>query len=155
MIADDDSKWAEKRDAARVRTIKSARIAIKGVSTMDCTIRNMSLTGARLMLPNALALPDAFTIFIGPEATRRECEVMSRTEGSAGVRFTVPLKPRELGEEFVRSTSQPKPPRERMAAPAMETGAAATTVIYAASPPDLGRIEPLPLPQAVVSRLPW
>ena len=96
-----DINWAEKRDALRQRTLKHGRVVVKGMSTMDCLIRNMSLTGARIAVPNPLALPDHFTLLIGTEGLKRDCEVMSRSETSAGLRFEKPLLPRELGAEFM------------------------------------------------------
>ena len=105
MAAAESLDWAEKRNALRQRTFKKGRVVVKGVSTMDCIIRNMSLTGARLALPDPHSLPDDFELFIGDEGLRRECEVKSRSGTSAGVRFYKPLTTRELGGEFMSARS--------------------------------------------------
>ena len=137
--------WAEKRNALRARTFKKGRIVIKGMSTMDCVIRNMSLTGARLAVPNATALPDEFELIIGDEGLRRECEVKSRTETSAGVRFFKNLTPRELGGEFMSARGviekAPETFVQDAAAPVAPTG--------------LVKLRPRSLPAAMVQHFPW
>ena len=105
---------AERRVAMRQRTLKRGRVSVKGVETMQCVIRNMSLTGARVAVGNSATLPDRFELFIGDEGLHREVEVMSRSEQSAGLRFLRPLSARELGAEFMsmRSTTQHRAERE-------------------------------------------
>ena len=157
--------WAEKRNAVRQRTLKHGRIVVKGMSTMDCLIRNMSLTGARVALPNALALPDEFDLLIGDEGLRRSCEVMSRNETSAGVRFFTPLTPRELGAEFMgggKSGAQGRRPREAAGSPRAPVAppplADAQTPSAAAPAPgadELPKIRPRPLPTPIRRALPW
>ena len=100
-MTDGKVDWAEKRNALRQRTLKQGRVVVNGLSTLDCMIRNMSLTGARISVPNPAALPDQFTLLIGSEGLKRDCEVMSRTGNAAGLRFMRPLNPRELGAEFM------------------------------------------------------
>ena len=154
-----DVNWAEKRNALRQRTLKRGRIVVSGMSTMDCLIRNMSLTGARLAVPNAHALPDEFELLIGDEGLRRECEVMSRSDSSAGVRFTKPLSPRELGAEFMSTK------RSATDAPAThsEPDQAASSDRVALDPPPLAepqagtlaKIKAIELPRPVRKHLPW
>ena len=119
-MSDTETDWAERRNALRQRTFKRGRVVVKGVETMHCVIRNMSLTGARIAVPNSAALPDRFVLFIGDEGTQREVEVMSRSDTSAGLRFTKPLSARELGAEFMshRSTTQHRAERTAARAPA-------------------------------------
>ena len=151
-MAETEADWAEKRNAIRQRTLKQGRIAIKGVSTMDCMIRNMSLTGARLAVSNASSLPDTFTLFIGSEGMKRDCEVMSRTGNSAGVRFTKALTPHELGAEFMRASASSNPPaeaREALAPPALAAPDPSTLE------PGVTRVAQRPLPAALRKALPW
>ena len=151
--------WAEKRNAIRQRTLKQARIVVNGVSTMDATLRNMSLTGARVAVPNALALPDTFELIIGDEGLRRECEVMSRNETSAGLRFFKPLTPRELGAEFMNSSMA----KDRVRFAPAEPVATVSRPVVSAPPLDSGhasqeglaKIKPVTLPRAVASQFPW
>ena len=149
--------WAEKRNALRQRTLKQGRIVVAGLSTMDCLIRNMSLTGARVAVPNAHTLPDEFELLIGDEGLRRECEVMSRSDSSAGLRFMRPLTPRELGAEFMstkRGPEKPQPqeqsegaeaPRVSVSAPALDADQTATLL----------KIKPAALPKPIARNLPW
>ena len=113
--AENVEKGAEKRVALRQRTFKTGRVVVKGVQTMECVIRNMSLTGARIVITHGAALPDRFELFIGDEGMHREVEVMSRSPSSAGLRFLKPLSARELGAEFMslKATQQYQNERER------------------------------------------
>lgn len=121
--------WADKREALRQRTFKTGRVVVKGVQTMECVIRNMSLTGARIVTTHNAALPDRFELFIGDEGMHREVEVMSRSPSSAGLRFLKPLNARELGAEFMslKASAKHKEERARAAvdAPPMDAAPAA------------------------------
>ena len=156
-----DINWAEKRNALRQRTLKQGRIVVKGMSTMDCLIRNMSLTGARIAVENAHTLPDEFELLIGDEGLRRECEVMSRGEGSAGLRFAKPLTPRELGAEFMSTkkserVTAPPPvataPRAPVEAPPLDIAPAVAAPTGAVGLPKLRAAE---LPRPIARNLPW
>ena len=153
MGAAEDINWAEKRNALRQRTFKSGRIVVNGLSTMDCVIRNMSLTGARLALPNAMVLPDTFELFIGDEGLRRECEIKSRTETSAGIRFFRPLTTRELGSEFMSA----KGIIDHSASHAGEDAAGTGEPVGNRGGPRKGivKIVPRALPNALTRNLPW
>ena len=149
--------WAEKRNALRQRTLKQGRIVVNGMSTMNCLIRNMSLTGARVAIENAHSLPDEFELLIGDEGLRRECEVMSRNDGSAGLRFLKPLTPRELGAEFMSTKKS-----ERVAAPPARAENSARPSVE--SPPlegvtpqeaSLPKLRPAALPRPIARNLPW
>ena len=148
-----EQEWQQRRNALRQRTLKRGRVFVKGVQTMECLIRNMSLTGARIDVTNPAALPDEFTLFIGDEGMHRECEVMSRTDSSAGLRFTRPLTARELGAEFMsaKTAADYKAERARATAPNGREQV---------SPPPMAqgglmKIRPAVLPLALESRLPW
>ena len=151
MNAAEEANWAEKRNALRQRTFKQGRIVVKGMSTMDCVIRNMSLTGARLAVPNAATIPDQFELMIGDEGLKRECNVRSRSGTSAGIQFTKPLTPRELGGEFMSHRSMTDAPpleTEQAASPATPPPASATT-------PGISRVRHRKLPSALTRNLPW
>ena len=108
--------WGDKRGALRQRTLKRGRVLVNGVEVATGTVRNMSLTGARLVSPDVGCLPDRFTLSIGDEGLAREVEVMSRTSTGAGVRFTRPLDAHELGPGFL----QPGPAEGRSPDPATQ-----------------------------------
>jgi hypothetical protein len=77
-----------KRDRPRQRTLKSGKIVFAGGSfSIDCTIRNLSETGARLQVPTTVAIPDKFTLVDAHGGTRRDVTVAWRKDDLVGVRF--------------------------------------------------------------------
>jgi hypothetical protein len=54
---------------------------------MDCTIRNMSATGAVLEVGSPVGIPDEFTLLVKPEFVKRNCRVAWRSAKRIGVRF--------------------------------------------------------------------
>src|SRR5581483_3946897 len=57
-----------------------------GSFTVDCTIRNLSATGARLQVPTTVAIPDRFT-FVEQGQARRPAKVVWRKNDLIGVQF--------------------------------------------------------------------
>lgn len=79
----------ERREFVRqdVRIGASAMIA-NSESTLDCTIIDISETGAKLELAQIDIIPARFKLFV-PDADRLyECEVVWRSGNNAGVMFT-------------------------------------------------------------------
>lgn len=75
------------RDAQRHRALKGGRIVINdGFSTFDCTVRNLSETGAKLALSSSLTIPHRFELAMH-DGRQFSCEVAWRTETEIGVRF--------------------------------------------------------------------
>lgn len=157
---------SERRASLRQRTFKTGRVVVKGVQTMECMIRNMSLTGARIAVANAAALPERFELFIGDEGMHREAEIMSRSNTSAGLRFVRPLSARELGAEFMsaRSATRYREERERAAADAPPATPRVTVEAppIASAAPDAGavpsalvRLHHSELPPALARHLRW
>jgi hypothetical protein len=78
---------SEKRRATRYKTLKGARITFNnGRSTIDCTVRNLSSTGARLQVTSVVGVPNAFILRMG-EAEPKYCRVMWRALKELGVQF--------------------------------------------------------------------
>jgi hypothetical protein len=77
----------EKRASPRVRTLKRGSIVFGVASTVDCTVRNLSETGACLEVASPIGIPDDFTLQIRPEPTRRDCHVAWRSANRIGVYF--------------------------------------------------------------------
>jgi hypothetical protein len=50
----------ETRIAPRYRVLKAAKIEYGG-ATIDCTVRDLSITGAALEVPNQIGIPAKFT----------------------------------------------------------------------------------------------
>jgi PilZ domain len=78
----------EKRRSPRQRVLKSGKIIYGGGSiVIDCTIRNLSATGARLQVPTSIPIPDKFEFAESAAGTRRAAVVMWRKGDLIGIRF--------------------------------------------------------------------
>jgi hypothetical protein len=74
------------RSKQRHRTLKGARIVFNGGrSTIDCTVRNLSETGAKLEVASVVGVPPTFDLALGEEL--RPCRVVWRTLKQLGVEF--------------------------------------------------------------------
>ncbi len=79
---------AERRSERRSRTLKTARIVFNlGRSVFDCTIRNLSPSGALIQVQSVVGIPEQFEIVIDDGAARRPCNVRWRTGRLMGVHF--------------------------------------------------------------------
>jgi PilZ domain len=72
--------------APRRRVLKAGSIMFGG-STIDCTVRNVSGTGAALEVASPLYIPDRFTLVVQTDQLRRSCHVVWRQERRIGVAF--------------------------------------------------------------------
>ncbi len=71
-----------------MRALKGARILInQRRSTIECQVRNLSETGAKLTLASTISVPDRFEIKLDRENDIRNCQVMWRTLTELGVRI--------------------------------------------------------------------
>ncbi|MDH6265149.1 hypothetical protein M2360_000530 [Rhizobium sp. SG_E_25_P2] len=87
MMAADQEQGENKRRAPRLRALKAGRIVFHhGGSTIDCTIRNLSATGAKIALEQALLAPDVFDLQF-QDGTMRPCTVRWRKLTEIGVSF--------------------------------------------------------------------
>jgi zona occludens toxin (predicted ATPase) len=76
------------RASQRHRTLKGAKIVVNdGFSTFTCTVRNMSETGAKLLVPSVIGIPERFTLALD-DGRSFACEVAWRTETELGVQFS-------------------------------------------------------------------
>lgn len=72
----------------RVRTILGARAVFNGGrSSIDCQIRNISETGARIALTEGLSLPGSFDLEIPSRNKTHRVLLRWRTKEAAGVQF--------------------------------------------------------------------
>ncbi len=82
------------REDERRRALKAGRILLPGGGTIDCTIRDVSVQGARIKLGNATPLPESFDLLtvssgeVVPAVRRWQKGI------EAGIAFTGP--PRQL-----------------------------------------------------------
>jgi hypothetical protein len=78
----------ERRNALRARALKSAKIIFNHrSSTIDCTVRNLSDRGAKLIVGTQVGIPKAFDLSFPADGTSRPCKVIWRKEGELGVEF--------------------------------------------------------------------
>lgn len=79
----------ERRASSRHRVFKAGSIQFGGAA-IDCTIRNMSSTGAALDVASPVGIPDSFDLAVAREGDghdRRPCRVAWRKQKRIGVVF--------------------------------------------------------------------
>jgi hypothetical protein len=78
----------EARIAPRRRTLKSGKVAYNDRHvTIECTLRDMSATGARLRVSGSVTAPDTFELLIPLDGLEANCQVVWRSGADLGVRF--------------------------------------------------------------------
>jgi hypothetical protein len=85
-----DSAWegtmGEKRIAPRHRLLKAGTIEFGG-GAIDCTVRNMSSTGAALDVTSPVGIPEHFTLVMSLDGRHIACRVVWRKERRIGIAF--------------------------------------------------------------------
>ncbi|MDO8360795.1 MAG: PilZ domain-containing protein [Devosia sp.] len=80
---------AEHRVAQRRTTLKVGHIVFNnGRSTIDCTVRNLSAKGAKLLVASVVGIPDTFDLMLDGH-TRQPCRVAWRRLKELGVSFNL------------------------------------------------------------------
>jgi hypothetical protein len=74
------------RIASRRRVLKAGSIEFGG-GEFECTIRNVSETGAALEVMTPLYIPDRFTLAVHSDQSKRACRVIWRKQKRIGVTF--------------------------------------------------------------------
>jgi PilZ domain len=77
---------SESRSTQRNRIFKGGAIEFDG-AIIDCTIRNVSATGAALDVESPVGIPEQFTLFVNADQTQRRCRIVWRKDKRIGVRF--------------------------------------------------------------------
>jgi PilZ domain len=78
----------ERRREPRGRALKSAKIVFNNrFSTIDCTVRNLSRHGAKLIVGTQIGVPEQFDLTFEGDGSTRACKVMWRRESEIGVEF--------------------------------------------------------------------
>jgi hypothetical protein len=76
-----------RRTNSRSKTLKSAKIVFnKNQSVIDCFVRDLSPTGARLKLGDLVPIPKNFVLELH-DGTRYDCERVRSMGEEVGVRF--------------------------------------------------------------------
>ena len=77
----------EHRTAPRRRLLKAGKISFGGGAAFDCTVRNLSETGAALEVISPVGIPERFTLVIDADHRPFPCRVVWRKETRIGVHF--------------------------------------------------------------------
>ena len=77
----------EKRTVPRHRVLKRGTLAFSGGGGMDCTVRNISQTGARIDIASPVGVPGVFTLVIEADHFMRHCRAVWSSEQHIGVAF--------------------------------------------------------------------
>ncbi|HVY98065.1 MAG TPA: PilZ domain-containing protein [Dongiaceae bacterium] len=78
---------SNRRITLRKKTLKSAKIVFNNKqSVIDCFVRDVSDTGAKLQVADLLAVPRNFTLMLH-DGTSHECERVRAHGTEIGVRF--------------------------------------------------------------------
>jgi PilZ domain-containing protein len=80
------AKMTEKRVAARHRVLKQGTLAFGG-GGVDCVVRNLSSSGARLDVVNPIGLPQSFTLVIPADRFIHRCHLVWSHDKRIGVAF--------------------------------------------------------------------
>jgi PilZ domain len=79
---------SNKRTAQRQRVLKSGRIVVSDKSTLDVSVRDLSMSGAKIICSATHLVPDTFRLVLTGDGTIRPAKVMWRKEASLGIAFT-------------------------------------------------------------------
>jgi hypothetical protein len=93
MSAPADDGGAHHRSTHRQRTLKAAKVILTDWTTMDCTVRDISASGARLVFGDAFKLPEEFRVHIAMTNTVVPARLLWQRGLTAGVTFTGPEEP--------------------------------------------------------------
>ncbi len=78
----------EQRRQPRLRVLLKGRIHFNnGSSSIDCLVRDMSTTGARLLLSETATLPEKFDLYIPQKERTYRAQLRWRREDGIGVTF--------------------------------------------------------------------
>lgn len=78
----------EKRKAPRRRVLKDGKIVYAdAMRVIDCTIRDMSVEGARLLIANTIGIPDTFYLYEKSTGLIYFTSIVWRQSNALGVKF--------------------------------------------------------------------
>jgi hypothetical protein len=79
---------SERRLFPRKRALRGGRMVFNNASsTINCTLRNISDSGARLDVASVLGVPPVFDLKLEGQPSR-SCEVVWRSSEAVGIAFT-------------------------------------------------------------------
>lgn len=87
MSQDDGAN--EHRVARRQRVLKTGKILMpNNLSVIDCKVRDLSESGARIICGDQVSVPNAFRFIIPADNQQRNAEVKWRRGTEIGIQFT-------------------------------------------------------------------
>ena len=82
-----------KRVSRRLRVLKQGKMLLSNnMTVIDCTIRDLSETGAKLICGDPGAIPNEFRLVFVAERQMRDVKVVWRRPEQLGVHFTSELR---------------------------------------------------------------
>jgi PilZ domain len=92
-----------KRIQQRNRCLKEGKIIFgNGTFVVDCTIDNLSETGAHLRVQGSSPLPKEFLLVEPSRGLVHRAEIVRRTAKGIGIKFNGPLEDRQASEAYLR-----------------------------------------------------
>ncbi len=82
----------QRRVAKRMRVLKSAKLILDDMRSIDCAVRDISATGAKILIGSTNNLPDTFKLFMVSDSTIRDAEIAWKRHDMIGVNFTSEAK---------------------------------------------------------------
>ena len=83
-----------RRRSPRHRVLKDGKIVSRNNwSVVDCCIRDLSDTGARITCEDPVAVPNDFRLLLPASLTIRDAHVVWRRDNQVGIHFTGPARP--------------------------------------------------------------
>jgi hypothetical protein len=77
----------EDRKAYRRRTLKAAKIVPYRGETIDCIVRDLSATGACLVIESGIDIASRFCLLFESDKTTKHCQVIWRSGNKIGIAF--------------------------------------------------------------------
>jgi hypothetical protein len=77
----------DKRIAPRHRVFKHGTLAFNGGGSVDCTVRSISETGARVDVFNPVGVPENFVLVIETDNFLRHCRSVWSRDKQIGIAF--------------------------------------------------------------------
>ncbi len=81
---------SDKRQGPRLRSLKGGRILIGKTESIDCVVRDLSDSGARLRFPAMIGVPESFDLALTADHIRIPARKAWRRGNEVGIRFSRP-----------------------------------------------------------------
>ena len=94
---------ANRRSQQRTRCLKEGKIIFgNGTFVVDCTIDNISETGAHLRVQGSSPLPKEFLLVEPSRNIVHKAEIMRRTPKGVGIKFNGVFEDKQASEAYLR-----------------------------------------------------